>query len=204
MENTEGLLTPPEEYIYTSSDPTVAQVVDAGIVVPLSDGTAEITVSLPRDDIVLTMRVEIEHNNDCLVWMRKDTLELKVGDTADNYISVLSWSAVIGQVQVEWYSSNPQVARVTGDRENITLLKPGICTVTALAPGSSTVTAVCYNVDKDHGRTLLASASFQVEVMGETPPPDGEETDPPQNEAEPGARPEGAEGSPDPDTEPTP
>lgn len=161
-----GANTKMNEIVYTSSNPSVAEVTQTGTVVLLSPGTATITATFPADDnyqIQLPVTVENRY-----LWEYKfsqDPLTLSVGSTGSNYLAQLSWNSADNQIlSVAWESSNPSVATVT-DASN-TQNDFVQCKVEGRSAGTATITgrATINSVTPVGMRTMMATMSFQVIV----------------------------------------
>ena len=119
------------EYVWTSSDPTVAGV-ENGNVTALAEGTAMITASAAGKSASCAVTVEEE---DVFLILSKESAALKAGETLTLTASLTNGAAAT----VEWSSSDPTVAGV--ENGVVTALKAGTAKITADA--GEGLTAVC-------------------------------------------------------------
>lgn len=158
-----GAKTPFDGIVYTSTDPAVADVTEKGGVALLSPGTATIIATFPEDDnFQVQIPVTVENSYCWTYKWNEDPISVPVGETCVNHMSQYSWSSIENSIlAIDWSSSNPAVATVTGPNPSTIL-----CHVSGVSAGSATITAVItINSWTNVGmRPMTATASFQVTV----------------------------------------
>ena len=138
-ENTTDIVT----YTYSSSDPTVVTVDDNGLVTPVANGTATVTVTYGSYTISVSVTCDIPAPITELVLAHSD-----VTLRAPNYLTVSLYNGELDPADITWTSSDETIATVDN----------GV--VTGGSNGTATITAV-------YGE-LSASCKVIVKGFGET------------------------------------
>ena len=162
LKSTDYLVTTPtdiytEDLVWTSSDDTIATVVD-GMVTARSHGTCTITATSPTTGATASITINCTGNpaSEILpvssLTLNSTYIVLERGEAFDLYVTVAPYN-VTNQPELTWSTSSPYVT-LTPDPED-----PTHCTVFAAKSGSATVTV------KANG--TLFSASCRVGIAEE-------------------------------------
>lgn len=162
IETISGARTSSDSILYSSSNPTVADVSNRGSIALLSPGTATITATFPDDNnyqIPVTIFVE-NHYAWTYSW-NADPMNLSVGTERGNYVATFALWSDATMTASEWSSSDSSIADVSGYSNTA-----NGCRVYGVTPGTATITGVIHFLTTTSVGTfsMKETISFQVNV----------------------------------------